>query len=378
MPYLSIIMPVYNTAAHGMLCRAIESILNQTFDDFELILVDDGSTDESPQLIDSYAASDMRIVAIHKQNQGCYAAYNDALNKANGIYVTFFGSDDYADKEMYAVLCTLCRKYQLDYLLTVPIFEHCDVDGNIYSTLHPVEMQEDVFYEQEQFRQTYELYKNFKAGNVHLYRRALIGDLRLQTRHFGEDCIFNLRFVPRVRRAMYSIRPLYHHCIYDMERYNLSINKFDANMNLLFSERFTLAKKNLMDWNLYHGESRHIVARRRMDELLLQYRLLDAPSCRLTCKEKKEVAVLWIDDAVIEAAFDLYIQGELSQTLARSKYRQLEGGNPKNRVFEGVMVGILSKMIPSLCDAVNTKEIQDSDDIRQLFMETVASGIKML
>lgn len=95
MPKISVIVPVYNTEKY--LRRCIDSILGQTFTDFELILVDDGSLDNCPQICDEYAAKDRRVIVIHKRNEGVSAARNCGLDVAQGTYIAFCDSDDYWD-----------------------------------------------------------------------------------------------------------------------------------------------------------------------------------------------------------------------------------------------------------------------------------------
>ena len=97
MPVLSIIVPVYNV--EKFLRECVESILSQSFTDYELILVDDGSTDNSGPICDEYSKLDNRIVVIHKKNGGQSSARNIGIDKAKGDYLTFIDSDDYlADK----------------------------------------------------------------------------------------------------------------------------------------------------------------------------------------------------------------------------------------------------------------------------------------
>lgn len=119
---ISIIVPVYQ--AERCLERCVESILDQTFRDFELILVDDGSTDQSPQLCEQYAAGDSRVKVIHKRNGGLSSARNAGLALASGNYVGFVDADDYIDKDMYRKLyeaivaenaeVAVCNCYQVD------------------------------------------------------------------------------------------------------------------------------------------------------------------------------------------------------------------------------------------------------------------------
>ena len=93
MPIISIIVPVYNTEAY--LRRCLESILTQTFTDFECILIDDGSLDNCPMICDEYATKDNRIIVIHQKNSGVSIARNIGLNVAKGEWINFVDSDDW-------------------------------------------------------------------------------------------------------------------------------------------------------------------------------------------------------------------------------------------------------------------------------------------
>ena len=97
-PLVSIVVPIYNTKKYLHIC--IESILSQTYHNLEIILVDDGSTDDSDKLIDNFAKTDKRIKTIHQKNAGLSSARNTGLKNATGEYVTFIDSDDYIDLKM--------------------------------------------------------------------------------------------------------------------------------------------------------------------------------------------------------------------------------------------------------------------------------------
>lgn len=96
-PLLSIIVPVYNVEKY--LHRCIDSILNQTFTNFELILVNDGSTDNSRNICEEYSIKDARIIVIHKKNEGVSSARNTGLDNAKGKFITFIDSDDYISND---------------------------------------------------------------------------------------------------------------------------------------------------------------------------------------------------------------------------------------------------------------------------------------
>lgn len=91
-PLVSIIVPIYNTEQY--LKRCLDSILNQTHRNLEIILVDDGSTDKTPDIIKEYTKKDSRIITLHQKNQGQSTARNNGLKKATGKYISFIDSDD--------------------------------------------------------------------------------------------------------------------------------------------------------------------------------------------------------------------------------------------------------------------------------------------
>lgn len=113
MPKVSVIIPVYNS--EKFLARTIESVLNQTFTDFELLLVNDGSKDASPSICDSYAAQDKRVRVFHKPNGGVSSARNCGLDNANGQYIAFLDNDDLYYPEFLQTMVSNIGDF--DYLL---------------------------------------------------------------------------------------------------------------------------------------------------------------------------------------------------------------------------------------------------------------------
>lgn len=97
MPTISVIIPVYNTEKY--LRRCIDSVLAQTYQDFELLLIDDGSEDSSGAICDEYAARDSRVKVFHKENGGVSSARNLGLDNARGEWITFVDSDDYIEEK---------------------------------------------------------------------------------------------------------------------------------------------------------------------------------------------------------------------------------------------------------------------------------------
>lgn len=186
MPEISVIVPVYKAEAY--INRCVDSILNQTFEDFELILVDDGSPDKSGAICDAYAEKDSRVRVIHKPNGGVSSARNAGLQAVQGNWITFVDSDDYVSSAYLEHL------YEPEYDLAIAGHMEVTPTGHILETVryHPVCFRE---LEQAYFQQLLDTEgKNwlfFCWGR--LYSRSIIekNELRFDINYSsGEDTIF--------------------------------------------------------------------------------------------------------------------------------------------------------------------------------------------
>ena len=115
-PLISVIVPVYNVEKY--LDRCVNSLLNQTIDNIEIILVDDGSPDLCPQMCDKYASIHSNIKVVHKQNAGLGMACNTGLNIAVGEYVAFVDSDDWVDNNMYKQMTDIASSHEADIVFS--------------------------------------------------------------------------------------------------------------------------------------------------------------------------------------------------------------------------------------------------------------------
>ena len=111
MPEVSIIVPIYNAEKYMEKC--IDSILNQTLNDIEVILVNDGSSDNSATIADNYAKNDLRVRVIHQRNSGPSVARNNGIKLATGKYIGFVDSDDYIENTMYERLFNIANDNQV-------------------------------------------------------------------------------------------------------------------------------------------------------------------------------------------------------------------------------------------------------------------------
>lgn len=126
-PLISVIVPVYNIIPY--LPRCVESLRTQTYENLEILLIDDGSTDETPALCDRLATEDERIRVFHKKNGGPSSARNFGLQQAGGEYVGFVDSDDYVDADMYERLYGAIEKTGMPVAQVGR--DEIDKDGNI-------------------------------------------------------------------------------------------------------------------------------------------------------------------------------------------------------------------------------------------------------
>jgi len=144
---ISVIVPVYNSEKY--IARCIDSILAQSYKDIELILVNDGSSDASPEICDSYAARDFRVHVIHKENGGVSSARNAGLEIAAGDYIAFVDSDDYIDSEMYQSMIDTARKYDCDVIMCDCVKEYPHAEAPYTHPIRPG------FYSKEQLYSEY-------------------------------------------------------------------------------------------------------------------------------------------------------------------------------------------------------------------------------
>lgn len=149
MKKISIIVPVYQAEKYILKC--IESIVNQTYNNLEIILIDDGSTDHSGEICDRCGESDKRIVVVHNKNKGVSAARNCGLGIATGDYITFVDSDDFLEPQMYSEMMQVAEKHSCDVVMCDCIKEYKDKSERYTHAIR------EGFYDKEQLKQEYYL-----------------------------------------------------------------------------------------------------------------------------------------------------------------------------------------------------------------------------
>ncbi|MFD2306498.1 glycosyltransferase family 2 protein [Enterococcus termitis] len=215
MPEISIIVPVYNVEKY--LDKCVQSILNQTFKDFELILVDDGSPDNSGVMCDQYAEQDARVSVIHQENGGLSAARNAGIEKAKGRYLGFVDSDDYIAEDMYELLYTNLKREDAD-LATVGFLD-------IYAGKEPV-IKEKKYIVTDMIgaaKITFEGKLSTISATNKLYKKEIFDYVRYPVGMITEDAAVILDVLEQTKKVVIDTSQKY--CYYHREN-SISSNHF--------------------------------------------------------------------------------------------------------------------------------------------------------
>ena len=192
-PTVSIIVPVYN--AQEYLRRCVDSILGQEYQDFELLLMDDGSTDGSAEICDSYAQADSRVRTVHKENTGVSDTRNQAISQARGTYLQFLDSDDWITPDATKLLVRTAEENGCDLVIA----DFYRVVGERVSQKGDID-EDGVLTREEFAAHMMENPADFYYGVLwnKLYRRSIVEEheLCMDTKiSWCEDFMFNLEYI---------------------------------------------------------------------------------------------------------------------------------------------------------------------------------------
>ncbi len=209
MSAVSIIVPIYNAGAQ--LRRCVDSILTQEFQDFELLLMDDGSTDDSAQIIDEYAQKDARVHAVHKANSGVSDTRNQAMRLAKGTYIQFVDADDWLSRDATKLMVRAIEESGADMVIT----DFYRVIGTRLSRKGDID-EEGAITRREYADDMLEDPADFYYGVVwnKLYKRSILEEHHLEmdvTLNWCEDFIFNMEYVLHCRTIQVLKAPVYYY-----------------------------------------------------------------------------------------------------------------------------------------------------------------------
>lgn len=311
-PLFSIVTPVYNNTKY--LEDAVRSVLKQSFSDFEYIIVDDGSTDATPELVDKLASEDSRIKAIHQENQWIYASYNNGVKEACGEYVLFVNSDDRLRPGILEYAAKRVKEYEHpDVLWAIEVMNKCDDESNILEAdIYGIceKVKEDVYYSSpEEFRLNwmYLYFFLFVKNPVNFYKRELLLEHPFRNDIYAADLHFNIEIAPLIERSVLLSYPAYDY----YERMNLdnpsaSGNKYYEYSNDMFNEFYKKIIVMISNWNVMDDNTKKQLQLERLSLLNKQFICISNETCKKSILEKvKEVISYAQDEIITECATSL-------------------------------------------------------------------------
>lgn len=224
-PLISVIIPIY--MAENFLHRCVDSVINQTYKNLEIILINDGSKDKSGIICDEYAKKDTRIKVIHQENQGVSAARNKGLDIAKGEFIYFLDSDDYISLNALEKLINVQKEENYNIVAS----GHYSVHGNKYIVKSKNWEKKSTDFEIIRKKILLNKYPNFCAGK--LFRKKLWNNLRFPIGIISEDMYACARFFMIAKSACVISDPLY---FYTAENVNSLAN--GANISSLVNSKY--------------------------------------------------------------------------------------------------------------------------------------------
>ena len=216
---VSVIIPVYNCQAY--LQRCIDSILAQSYSNFEIIIIDDGSTDESGVISDKYQKEDKRIHVFHQENQGVSATRNLGIEKSNGEYITFVDSDDWLEVDFLKQMLQIAKKNKADYVTcgyNRVYSDHIETINN--------DDQEIIMSSNDYVLKLLNVQNGYGFVHMKLIRKNSIKKIRFRKElKVGEDALFNIELCLNLKKIVIYHKALYNYYL----NTNSVVRKYDEN-----------------------------------------------------------------------------------------------------------------------------------------------------
>lgn len=312
-PLISIIIPVYNAAQ--TLSRCLDSVLRQDYRKLEIILVDDGSTDNSPEIIQEYKKRDPRIILLRKPNGGVSSARNAGLAIASGDFLTFIDPDDYMESGQIPYLLSLIEKYDADISISQYLFD--DGNGNIddASKYYDV-VDSDTNFDSISGR--HELMRSYSRFCGHcwdkMYRRSIAGPIRFaEDIHCYEDTLYCWQCFEKTDNIVLGKAGFYHY-----------VQSANSIMHKGYSEKYYTALKALeiMLKDADDGELRKAVLTRLRSEILNHEAFARRSLCR---REQVKYAdrFLSLNKQYLRPERELSLKMKLKAVILQIHYRML-------------------------------------------------------
>ena len=314
-PTVSIIVPVYNVKDY--LSRCMDSLISQTLQDLEIIVIDDGSTDGSSSILDSYSIKDDRVKVIHIENGGVARARNIGLDNAKGEFIGFVDSDDFVESQMFEILLKVALETESDFVQCK--FDIVGDNSTVYSSFNNKETT--VIDNQKKIVELF--FDDIIDASVwnKLYNRSALSQMRFPIDWaFAEDFSLNVQVALKCRRIALINDVLYHY----YSRGNSVSHEEISDRHLKGFSMYDFAKKQLKD-----EDGIRIVSEKEISESL---KFLDSSIGH------KDVSEQSIDDLVRRIrAGRRWIKSNRYMTRSRRFRARIVCLSPKLYIFVGKM-----------------------------------------
>jgi len=237
---VSIIIPVYNAGSHIRQC--LNSIFDQKFKDYEILLINDGSTDNSVNICNEYAEKDKRVKVYHQKNSGVSAARNKGLENSNGEWITFVDSDDYIREDYFF---ELEKNENADWILL-------NIEREINNQIVFFLKFDNSYFQINYFIDKYSLYPHFPSPWGRFFKSQILNrnDIRFNTElKFGEDAVFNLDYLQYCQIIYTSNSSSY---VYRDTEAGLSKLSFDIKNDTVLYKEIKAGLEKFDDRNFYN------------------------------------------------------------------------------------------------------------------------------
>ncbi|MCD7873348.1 MAG: glycosyltransferase [Clostridiales bacterium] len=305
---ISVIIPVYNVQDY--LNRCLESVAGQTYKNLQIILIDDGSTDNCPEMCDKWAEKDSRITVIHKKNAGLGLARNSGLDVANGEYIAFIDSDDFIDKNAFSDMYYQAEKYKADLVMA----GHFLYNTND-KTVSEVKLTDEtkLLTGDDAKKISYKMIGSLpdeKAAALgqsvwkNMYSAKIIKEYGIRffsEREFvSEDAVFHLQLVPEMQKIVLLDKSYYYYCKnggdsltshFRISRFNEFKKLYLKEIDLLKCADFYTCGKIYLEFS-FLGQ--------------IRFYLKQLSVCDLKCKRKIQIAKDVVNDELIQKILSEY------------------------------------------------------------------------
>lgn len=241
---ITIIVPVFRVEDYLDVC--VESLVNQSYSNLEIILVDDGSDDRCPQMCDAWKEKDNRIVVIHQENQGLSAARNSALDICSGDYIVFVDSDDWIHPRLCEHVLLQMEKKNAD----LAIYKNCKTTEFVPYDTELIEFKDysvkDAFYRMYAKDQDY-----INMVNNKMFKRDLIEHLHFECGRLYEDAIIMPEILDKNPKIIVSEQPLYYYRLRSTGIMGQKYTKKNLEQMVMYHRERILKYKDLEDRKLY-------------------------------------------------------------------------------------------------------------------------------